>query len=174
MTYFILDTWNLNLDLSDGLHVVSQDKTFDVPINTGKTFNNYFTLDLENQTLTSVRSLPGVKSIPFLMIILTLLIEGIVFYIFGYRQKRSWLIFLGVNLVTQLALITWLGGSSSLANMYAIFGLIIGEIGVLIIEMIAFGLLLRERGPLRRMSYVFLANILSLFIGGYIISIFAI
>jgi len=172
-SYFIFDRYDLQMS-ETGLQVALPDKTFNLTISTNMTYRNYFKLDLETQTLTRVESLPGTESVPALMIILTLLIEGGVFYLFGYRQWRSWQIFLGVNLVTQVALIAWLGQSTSFIDMYAIFGLIVGEIGVFIVELIAFGLLLRERGPIRRISYVMLANFLSLFVGGYIISVFAI
>jgi len=173
MTYFIFKQWELPLSVS-GLQVTSPANTFEVPISTNKTFNNYFTLDLDSQALTSVSSLPGVKNVPFLMVALTLLIEGVVFYLFGYRQRRSWLIFVVVNLLTQAWLINMLGNGTALADAYALLDLIVLEIGVFIAEMIAFGILLRERGPLRRISYVFTANILSLFVGGYIIWVFAI
>jgi hypothetical protein len=172
-SYYIFNQYNLNWN-GLGLQVVSADKHFNVPLNNNMRYRNYFTLDLETQTLTSVDSLPGTEIVPFLMITLTLLIEGIVFFIFGYRQKRSWLIFLGVNLVTQIGLINWLSQTISFTDAYAVLDLFVGEVLVFIIELIAFGILLREYGPLRRISYVFLANFLSLFLGGYILSRFTI
>lgn len=35
------------------------------------------------------------------MLIPTLLIEGVLLYVFGYRSKKSWKRFLLVNLITQ-------------------------------------------------------------------------
>ena len=172
-SYFIFDQYDLHMS-ELGLTVIADDKAFNLPISTNMTYRNYFKLDLVKQTLTRVDTLPGTEHIPFLMIISTLLIEGIVFYLFGYRQRRSWQIFLAVNLVTQLALINFLSQGISFADTYIILDLIIGEIGVFVVEMIAFGILLRERGPIRRFSYVILANFLSLFLGGYIISVFSI
>ena len=172
-SYFIFARFDLQMS-ETGLHVTSTDTSFNIPISTNMTYRNYFKLDLEKQTLTRVDTLPGTERIPFLMIISTLLIEGVVFYLFGYRQRRSWQIFLAVNLVTQIALITWLSQSISFTDIYAIFNLVVGEIFVFIIELIAFGILLREHGPVRRISYVLLANFLSLFLGGYLISQFAI
>ena len=172
-SYFIFNQYDLHIS-ETGLQVVSTDKNFSLPISTNMTYRNYFKLDLEKQTLTRVDTLPGTEPIPALMIVSTLLIEGVVFYMFGFRQRRSWQIFLAVNLITQVALINFLSQGISFADTYIILDLIIGEIGVFIIEMIAFGIFLRERGPLRRISYVFSANFLSLFLGGYIISVFAI
>ena len=171
--YFIFQVYDLQSGVFS-LQVTTGGKSFEIPITTGNALTNYFILDLDHQTLTRVDSLPGAKCVPVLMIVLTLVIEGIVFYLFGYRKWRSWKIFLGVNLVTQGALIIWLSQTISFTNSYAIFNLIFGEVFVFIIEMIAFGFLLREHGPVRRISYVLLANFLSLFLGGYLISVFAI
>lgn len=172
-SYFIFDRYDLQMS-ETGLQVASSDKNFSLPISTNMSYRNYFDLDLDKQVLTRVDTLPGTERIPFLMILSTLVIEGVVFYLFGYRQRRSWQIFLAVNLITQIELINFLSQGISFTDSYIILDLIIGEIGVFIVEMIAFGLLLRERGPLRRISYVMLANFLSLFVGGYIISVFAI
>ena len=85
--------------------VSTGDKTFetvlDIPL---KSYNNIFTLDIENQRLTPGKSLSRTISVLSFRIILTLLIEGIVFFLFGYRSKRSWLIFIIVNIITQGAL----------------------------------------------------------------------
>ena len=107
-------------------------------------YNNTFTLDLSNQTLS-----PGYA--PFrstllvsLRVVLTLLLEGLVFFLFGFRQKKSWLIFLAVNLVTQGVLNIWLDLISTPSG-YLIFALILGEVIVFVVEMIAFPLLVKEK-----------------------------
>jgi hypothetical protein len=102
---------------------------------------------------------------------LTLIIEGIVFFLFGYRRKRSWLVFIIVNLVTQGILNIWLAGNYSPLNNYLIFSLIGGEIVVFIVEIIAFLILVKEHGRLRTASFVVLANLLSLIAGGYLITV---
>ena len=134
-------------------------------------YNNVVTLDISNRELT-----PG--KYPFrsvllvsIRILLTLLLEGIIFWLFRFRQKRSWLIFLAINLVTQGALNIWLNSGGSLMPSYLIFSLIIGEVFVFAAEMIAFPIFIKEHKKSRILIYVFIANLISLIAGGYIISI---
>ncbi len=154
------------------LKVTTGDRTFEIELGTPlQSYNNIFTLDLENQTLTPGESLSRSVTSISLRIILTLILEGLVFYLFGYRSKRSWLVFLVTNLITQGLLNIWLVGSSSPLDSYLIFSLIGGEILVLIVEMIAFLILIKERSRSRTALYVFLANLLSLILGGYLITV---
>lgn len=134
-------------------------------------YNNVVTLDLSNRELT-----PG--KYPFrsvllvsIRLLLTLLLEGIIFWLFRFRQKRSWFIFLAINLVTQGALNIWLNSGGSLMPSYLIFSLIIGEVFVFTAEMIAFPILIKEHKKSRILIYAFIANLISLIAGGYIISV---
>jgi len=136
-----------------------------------KQYNNVFTLDVSNRELT-----PG--KYPFrsvllvsIRLLLTLLLEGIIFWLFRFRQKRSWLIFLAINLVTQGALNILLNSGGSLMPSYLIIGLIIGEFFVFAAEMIAFPVFIKEHKKSRILIYVFIANLISLIAGGYIISV---
>lgn len=99
----------------------------------------------------------------------TLLIEGAMLLLFGYREKRSWLVFLVVNVVTQIGLhlaCNLLMGSSvmnmSFYWMFYLF-LLIPEIVIWCVEAVAYALLLRERDFTRRraVGYAFAANIAS-------------
>jgi hypothetical protein len=145
-------------------------KTFetvlDIPL---KSHNNIFTLNIENETLTPGKSLTRTLSLLSFRIILTLLIEGIVFFLFGYRSKKSWLIWVIVNLITQGALNIWLNGIATPLNNYLIFSLVLGEIAVFVVEMAAFLILIKERRVITSL-YVIVANVLSLFAGGYLIT----
>ena len=134
-------------------------------------YNNVYTLDLSTRELT-----PG--GYPFrsvllvsIRVFLTLLLEGIIFWLFGFRQKWSWLIFLVINLVTQGALNIWLTGDGSPTTGYWIIGLIFGEIFVFAAEMIAFPILINEQKKSRILIYALIANLVSLFAGGYLMSI---
>lgn len=134
-------------------------------------YNNVATLDLSNKELL-------LGKYPFRSIILvsirllvTLLFEGIIFWLFGFRQKRSWIIFLAINLITQGVLNIWLNSGSSLMPSYLIISLIFGEIFVFAAEMIAFPTLIKEHKKSRVLSYAFIANLVSLVAGGYIISV---
>lgn len=132
-------------------------------------YNNVFTLDISHRTLT-----PGTYPLrSFLLIairvVLTLLIEGIIFWLFKYRQKRSWIIFLAVNLLTQAILNIMLNSESSLMNSYLILLLFFGEILVFLTEIILLPNLIREHRKLRIVLYVILSNFVSLIFGSYII-----
>jgi hypothetical protein len=154
------------------LRFTTSNKSFEITVNVSRpSYNNIFTLNLKNQTLSPGKSLSRSITLPSLRVILTLIIEGIVFFLFGYRRKRSWLVFIIVNLVTQGILNIWLAGNYSPLNNYLIFSLIGGEIVVFIVEIIAFLILVKEHGRLRTASFVVLANLLSLIAGGYLITV---
>jgi hypothetical protein len=136
-----------------------------------KSYNNIFSLDLENQTLTPGKSLPVSITLISFRIILTLIIEALIFYLFGFRKKKSWLIFLAVNLLTQGLLNIALSRSFNPLDSYIVFSLIFGEILVFIFELIAFLILVKEHRLLRTGLYVISANLLSLIAGGYLITV---
>jgi hypothetical protein len=134
-------------------------------------YNNVVTLDVSDRELT-----PGKYPFRSLLLVsirllLTLLIEGIIFWLFWFRQKRSWLIFLAINLVTQGILNIWLNSGGSLMPSYLIISLIIGEFFVFAAEMITFPIFIEEHNKSRSLIYAFIANLVSLIAGGYIISV---
>ncbi len=132
-------------------------------------YNNYATLNVDRQTLTSGRSAVRDIALIALRLFLTLLIEGGVFWLFGYRKKRSWLMFLIVNLVTQGLLNIALSGSTAPPS-YAIFGLIAAEFVVFTAEMIALPLLIKEHRRRRAVLFALAANLASLIAGGAMIA----
>lgn len=142
-----------------------------IPItNIERTYNNVYTLNWKDKTLTPDRSPVRSALFVFLRVSLTLMIEGIVFFLMGFRTKRSWLVFLSLNLVTQGALNIWLN-SMFPSNGYVIFALIFGEFFVLIAEMVGFLTLITEKKRWQTVFYVLLANIASLVLGGYLITL---
>jgi len=153
--------------------VTTGNRAFDIVLDTPlKTYNNIFTLDLENQTLTPGKSISRSIRLVSLRVILTLLIEAIIFYLFGFRKKRSWLIFLIVNLITQGVLYIGLNNAfSPLDNYMIIFRLVLAEILIFIVEIIVFLRLLKERSRGRTSAYVIVANLLSLVLGGFLITV---
>jgi hypothetical protein len=170
-SYFTL--YRSDLKSTDNkLKVTTGGRTFEITAETPlKSYYNVFTLDLERQTLKPGKSLLRSISLISLMIVLTLIIEAIVFFLFGFRRKRSWLVFLIVNLITQVVLNIFLSRSSTPINGYLIGALISGEFLVFIIEMAAFLTLVKEHGRLRTALYVITANLLSLIVGGYLITV---
>ena len=79
--------------------------------------------------------------------------------------------FFAINLVTQGVLNIWLNGGNAFLAPYLVLALFIGEAFVFGAEMIAFPMLLKEHNKGRIITYVFIANALSLVAGGYIISV---
>ncbi len=139
---------------------------FDKPITS---YNNIYTLNLKSQMLKPGKSLLRSILLVSTRVILTLITEAIIFWIFGYRQKRSWIAFLIINLISQGTLNIMLNGATPLGG-YLIFGLILYEILVYIFETITFLGFVKEHRRWRTALYVLIANFLSLIVGGYIIT----
>ena len=152
--------------------VTTADGTYEIKLgDPPQKYNNVYHLDLENRTLVPGKSsFVSVTSI-VLRIIVTLAIEALVFYLFGYRKKRSWLIFLIANLLTQGALNIWLNVTTTPLESYIIFSLITGELLVIAVELAGFLTFVKEHRRWRTALYVIVANLLSLFAGGYLITI---
>ncbi|GEM_PF-193371 len=134
-------------------------------------YNNVYTLDVEEQLFTSGMYPFRSAILVSIRVFLTLLIESLVFLLFRFREKRSWLVFLVVNLLTQGALNIWLNNGGSLMPYYLLFALVIGEVFVLGAEMIALPLLIEEHKKSRILIFAIVANLASLVAGGYIISV---
>jgi len=158
-------------DLKDAVLVVQgNNKTFQcaLPDETFGRYSNILTLDMESETLTLGQAPLRVPALVAMRVLLTLLIEGIIFWLFGFRQKRSWLVFTAVNLITQAGLNAMLTGPD-LGN-YWIFGYLFGEVVVLAAELTAFLTFVNEFRKGRVALYVITANMASLIIGGMVIT----
>ena len=158
-------------DLKDAVLVVqNNNKSFQcaLPEETFRTYSNILTLDMESETLTMGQAPLRVPALVAMRVLLTMLIEGIIFLLFGFRQKRSWLVFTAVNLITQAGLNAMLTGPD-LGN-YWIFGYLFGEVVVLAAELTAFLTFVNEFRKGRVALYVITANMASLIIGGMVIT----
>jgi hypothetical protein len=170
-SYFTFYRHNL-MSSNYTLYVPTRGLTFEVSLGSPlDSYNNIFTLNLDAQTLTQGKSLSRSIVLPALRITLTLAIESLVFYLFGYRGKRSWIVFLVTNLITLGFLNISLGWNTNPLDNYIILSLIFAEFFIFIAEMLAFTVLLKEHGRLRAVSYVIVANFLSLVVGGYLITV---
>ena len=133
-----------------------------------KSYNNLFLLDLDDQTLT-VGLYPGRYAIIVtIRVLTTLLMEGVIFFLFGYTEKKSWIRFLIINLITQAGVNIALAGVSY--DSYALLAYILVEIFVILTELIAFPAAVREQGKIRAIVYALAANLISLYVGGLLIS----
>ena len=100
----------------------------------------------------------------------TLLMEGLILFLFRYRQKRSWTVFGGVNLVTQGGLAVALSINAIQHGVgFGFFSLfLMAEIGVVIVESAAYMVLLKEHSKNRATAYGIAANAASALIGWFI------
>lgn len=158
-----------NLD-NGKLIVESREKSFQVsvPLETFSMYNNILTLDMDTESLIMGQSPMRVPILIALRLVLTLLIEGSIFFIFGYRQRRSWIIFLVINLITQGGLNAMINGPG--IGSYWIFGFVFAEIIILIVEMITFTSMVKEHKKDRNAIYTITANLASLVLGGLLIT----
>lgn len=151
------------------LIVNSSEKSFEcqLPTSTFKQYNNVLSLDLESEQVIVGQKPFRAPLLIGMRVSLTLLIEGLIFFAFGYRNKKSWITFLLINLFTQGALNIMLSGS--VLNSYWIFGYVFCEIIIFFVEAFAFASILKEQKRDRVFAYVFIANIISLILGGALI-----
>lgn len=63
--------------------------------------DSVITLDFAAQTITAGKLLSRSILLVGMRLFFTLAIEGLVFFLFGFRDKRSWRVFLVMNLLTQ-------------------------------------------------------------------------
>lgn len=140
---------------------------FDKPI---KTYSNVYTLNLKSKTLTEGKNFSRSILLVTLRIILTIVIEAFVFLLFKFKNKKSYISFIIINLITQGALNIWINGFIP-SQGYLIFALIIGEFFVVAFEILAFLIFVKEHKKFRTILYVISANALSLIVGGFIITI---
>lgn len=152
---------------SAALRVESSQGSFTCPLPAGMRngYNNLLTLNYRTQTLTLGQRWWRQPLLTFLRITLTMLTEGLVFwFIFGFREKRSWIVFFTVNLVTQLWLNIQVNGYAFTGGYWVIMLFFI-EAAIFLAESIAFPLLLKEKRGFIRVLYALCANIVSLIAG---------
>ena len=102
----------------------------------------------------------------------TLLIEGVLLFLFGYRSKKSWYSFLLVNLITQGGFSVYLAVSvlQNGANAWmTIFFYLPIEIVITLVELLLYRRLLTEKSKARAAVYAITANVCSAAFGLWLI-----
>jgi len=157
----IIWPWNEKMHLE----VISGDEQldFDFP-NAMDQYRNLYTVNLKSGNL-----LEGVtfwRQIKWVLrrVSVTIAIEALVFLAFGYRERRTFIIFLVMNLITQGYLNVTLSGIGM--GAYVLLGLIVLEILVLITELIIGLIAIREHKRWRTALCIFVCNVVSFFVGG--------
>ena len=107
----------------------------------------------------------------FCMLLPTLLIEGVLLLAFGYRSRRSLLVFLLVNLVTQGGFALYLAVTvlnHGVSGWSLLFYLPI-ELIIMVVELLAYRRLLTEKSRGRAVGYAVAANVCSAVVGLWLI-----
>jgi len=128
-----------------------------------KRYHEVHTLDLDTLIFSPGESMTRSIKIVSFRVFGTLLIEGFLFFLYGFRNRRSWIGFITLNLITQAAL------NISLINVpmysgYPLFYLIYFEFFVFVAELIAIHFFVREKTAGKRNAFVLVANTLSIVI----------
>ncbi len=132
-------------------------------------YKNVFTLNFSSMTLSEGVLPLRLVLLVVLRVVLTLMLEGFVFYLLRFRDKRSWMTFFIINLITQGFLNTVLSGGW-INGGYLPPSLILLEVLIVIVEIPAFLIALKEGKWWKRLLYVVSANLLSLLQGGILLS----
>ncbi|MBO4933333.1 MAG: hypothetical protein J6I42_14265 [Clostridia bacterium] len=161
----LLQTSHLRLTSpSNGLDV-----TVDAPYTLMKYYNGLAKINLDPAagTVTFDTTYMPVRNVllVLLRVSVTLVTEGIIFFLMRYRTRRSWLVFLGANLVTQTILNITLTGYMPEPLGYWEFGYAFGEVLIFLAEAIVFALLLREQPKIKAVLTAVIANAFSLSLG---------
>ena len=151
------------------LSVTSEGKQIELPLDgfIKQTYRNVITFDLKQGKLILGSSWTRDVLLVVLRLGLTLFLEGIIFWIFGFRGKRNWMIFFIINSITQVALNLMIHGPE--LGSYALMFYLLAEAAILLVEVIAFLFLLQKTSKWRTIAYAVTANLLSLVLGGYLL-----
>jgi hypothetical protein len=98
-------------------------------------------------------------------ILMVLLVEGLIFFAFRYREKTSWSAFFIINLITHGLGYFLLVNVIIINTTTWVLGLSLTSLGILLVEIIAFTLALKEHKKGRAALYVLTATIASLLCG---------
>ena len=149
------DTFRIAVSGPDGAQATAEPFTRTV-------FYTHLTYDWSTNSITRATSPAGYYAFQFLSTLVpTLIIEGILLWLFGFRAKRDWLVFLVVNLVTQAGLHLWIGSGAMAAGSHPLYYLvlIVAEVPILLVELVVYVFLLQEHSRLRRAAYPPSANL---------------
>ncbi len=153
------------------VYVKSEEKSFEIDISNRRlSYSEVFTLDFDDETLANGKSPFRSIKLVLIRVTMTLLIEGLVFYLWGYRDKKSWLYFILINLVTQGYLNIMINLQLPVGGEYMVrVILIFEELKILVMEWLFMLLLIKENKRLKLILFVFVANLISLLAGLMII-----
>lgn len=129
-----------------------------------KQYASLYSVDYDNMRISVGKSALRQTLLTLSRLMLTLAVEGTIFYLFGYRTRRAWLWFLFVNLLSQIFLFFMLNQLHP-AYGYPAFSLIFAEIIILVAEMLLLPQGVREHRKSRAVLFALIANVASLMAG---------
>lgn len=133
-------------------------------------YRNIYSLDYENKQLKSGESMIRSIKMVGVRVIITILIEGLIFYLFGFRDRRSWKIFFLVNIVSQAGINIWINSLNTLSAYSLTMAYIFMELLVVVLEPIAYMRFLKEASRLKVLSFGLVSNLASLYMGAKLIA----
>ena len=99
-------------------------------------------------------------------LIATLVLEGLLLLLFGFKLRENWRVFLITNIITQILLTL---STSYMSYMYGVIALIfifmVAEFLIIVAETLVYAKLLKGRKTSRRVAYAITANLVSLIAG---------
>lgn len=139
-----------------------------IPLPRYGTYNNIFSLDTDSLTLVQGKMPFRTIFFTVIRVAVTLLIEGALLYVFGYRKRLSYILFLLINVITQ-AILAWYLHQQVLNLSYTFtLGLVMTEMIILAIEALFFSLFVKEHRIARGLAFVTIANLAS-FVAGFML-----
>lgn len=171
-SYFDIFSWNINWNedfTSFNIKVVSAKKSFELKLTDADIYHSYYTLDFDKGCLRRGEKPLRTALLIVLRVVLTLIMEGIVFWFFKYRSRRSWTVFVVVNIITQGFLNFEISREGPPLAYYWFIAYILIEILVFATEMIAIPIAVNEQPKWKSVLCVFVANVASLVLGGLVI-----
>ncbi|MDD3422095.1 MAG: hypothetical protein WC196_03800 [Bacilli bacterium] len=159
------DVKNLTLEVS------SSEKSFSLalPEDSLSQYNNTLYLDINKEVITIGDPVYRKPLLVVFRIVVTLLVEGLIFFLFRYKSKRSWLVFLITNLVTQGFVNISFASLNTGSTYFFFFGYLMMELIVLIVELLSFLFLIKEKKKWYTLIYVVVANSASLTLGALLV-----
>lgn len=161
-TYRVPDVFKILLVQDDGTVVVSD-------VVEKRAFDSVVVFDVQTGKAQE-KSVIGLTLWMLLrMFVITLVLEGAVFWAFGFRTKADGIVFLKVNAFTQVLLalaISW--STYTLGMLLALFAFALGEVFVFVVEPILFARYLSDHSRGRRVAFALVANAVSAVLGTYL------
>lgn len=159
-----ITTWYGNTyDFKDATMIVEyggEVKTIPIPAEllSERGSEDYLTLHWRTGQLTALSKWRA-PALLLMWVAIAMAAEGVVYYLYGYRSKRSWLVFFLVNLVTQGAHHTLVSGINVDTNRIKVYVLFIPLL--FLVEMLAFVMFVDERSRDRTVSFAVVGNLAS-------------